>query len=259
MRLSPILAGTLALVLTGTGCATKKYVAQTMAPVEARVTDAEGKLTSQDQKLTQQQGELDTLETNLSRTGERLGDVDSKATAAGEAAQRAGQRADSAQQAADGARTLAQQSMTRTEEVEKNLTQRIEASNKFQLVASETILFNLNQYKLDDESKAKLDNIAARTKEHARFMVEVQGFTDKTGSAEGNEILSQRRAESVTRYLINEHEVPLRAITTIGSGYATPVADDSTRDGRKMNRRVEIRLFVPEGAGGSGQQVATRE
>jgi len=52
----------------------------------------------------------------------------------------------------------------------------------------------------------------------------------------------------VSRYLANEHKIPLRSISMLGSGYALPVADDKTRDGRKQNRRVEIRLFVPEAA-----------
>jgi len=256
MKLSAMMAGALVLTLTGTGCATKKYVAQTVAPVEARVTTTEGKITEQDSKLNQHGTQLDTIETNVSRTNERVGDVDAKATAAGQAAQQAGQRADAAQSSADNARNMAQQSMTRANEVEKTLSAKLDSANKFQLVASETILFKVNQYKLDDESKAKLDSLAARSKEHPRYIIEVQGFTDKTGSPESNEALSQRRADSVSRYLVNQHEVPLRTINTIGSGYALPVADDKTRDGRKMNRRVEIRLFVPEGGSGS-QQVAT--
>jgi outer membrane protein OmpA-like peptidoglycan-associated protein len=79
-----------------------------------------------------------------------------------------------------------------------------------------------------------------------RYIIEVQGFTDKTGSPLTNEQLSQARAAAVARYLANEHKIPVRSITTLGSGYALPVADDKTREGRKQNRRVEVRLFVPE-------------
>jgi outer membrane protein OmpA-like peptidoglycan-associated protein len=256
------MTGALALTLAGTGCATKKYVAQTMAPVEARVTTAEGKNAEQDQALADQQkmnqdqsGQLDTLSTDLSRTTERVGDVDAKATQAGQAAQRAGERADAAQRAADGAKTLAQQGVDRANEVEQSLGRKIESSNRFQLVMSETVLFNVNQFTLSEEAKAKLADIASRTQDHPRYIIEIQGFTDKTGSAETNIALSERRADSVTRFLVNEHKVPLRNINSIGSGYALPVADDTTRDGRKMNRRVEIRLYVPE-AGSATQNVA---
>lgn len=265
MKLTLMTAGALALTLVGTGCATKKFVTQTMAPVEARVTSAEGKNVEQDQalaaqqKLNQDQGtQLDTLSTDLSRTNERVGDADAKATAAGQAAQRAGERADSAQKSADGARTLAQQGLDRANEVQSSLERKLDAVNKYQMVMSETVLFNVNQFTLDDEDKAKLADIAARTQEHPRYVVEIQGFTDKTGSAETNVALSEKRADAVTRWLINEHKIPLRNINSIGSGYALPVADDTTRDGRKMNRRVEIRLYVPEMSSAS-QQVAANE
>jgi OOP family OmpA-OmpF porin len=76
----------------------------------------------------------------------------------------------------------------------------------------------------------------------------VQGFTDKTGGAEYNAALSERRAEAVARYLTTEHKIPVRSISMLGEGYAAPVADDKTRDGRKMNRRVEVRLWVPDSA-----------
>jgi outer membrane protein OmpA-like peptidoglycan-associated protein len=81
-----------------------------------------------------------------------------------------------------------------------------------------------------------------------RFVIEVQGFTDKTGSSTINERLSQQRAQEVARYLANEYKIPVRSISLLGSGYAQPVADDKTRAGRKLNRRVEVRLFVPEAA-----------
>ena len=54
-------------------------------------------------------------------------------------------------------------------------------------------------------------------------------------------MLSQRRAEEVARFLTIEYKVPVRSITMLGEGYAQPVADDHTRDGRKQNRRVEVK------------------
>lgn len=254
MNSNLIMAGALVLSLTATGCATKKYVTRTVndtvAPVEARVTAGEGKNTEQDQKIASATQEIDALQTSLSRTNERLTDADSKATTAGTSAQRANDLATAAQRSADGAMTAANDARTaginRANEVQSALEKKVDAVNKYQMAMSETVLFGLNQATLDDDSKAKLDEIASRAGSNQRFMIEVQGFTDKTGSADTNTMLSQRRAEAVTRYLINEHKIPLRNIDAIGSGYALPVGDDSTRDGRKMNRRVEIRLYVPE-------------
>jgi OOP family OmpA-OmpF porin len=77
-------------------------------------------------------------------------------------------------------------------------------------------------------------------------VIEIQGFTDKTGPAAFNETLSERRAEAVARYLAVEYKIPVRNLTMLGEGYAQPVADDKTRDGRKQNRRVEVKLWIPE-------------
>jgi outer membrane protein OmpA-like peptidoglycan-associated protein len=244
-----MMAGVMVLSLAGAGCATKKYVVKTVSPVEARVTASESKNTEQDKQLADHAKDIDGLTTDLSRTKERVTDADSKAVAAGQAAQRAGERADNAQRsadgaqkAADGAQTTATRSLQRADVIEKNMV----AMNKFDMVKTVTVLFPLNQSKLDKDAQAQLDELAAMADGKERFVIEVQGFTDKTGSAIANEQLSQARAASVARYLANEHKIPVRSITTLGSGYALPVADDKTREGRKQNRRVEVRLFVPE-------------
>jgi outer membrane protein OmpA-like peptidoglycan-associated protein len=244
------MAGALLLSLTGAGCvATHKYVAKTISPVEGRVTATEQKNTDQDKQLADHSKDIDSLTTDLSRTKERVTDADAKAVAAGQSAQRAGERADNAQRSADGAQRSAEgaqraadRGLQRDDVIEKNM----QAMNKFQMAKTTTVLFTVNQAKLNDDAKAELDEIAKMTDGKDRYIIEVQGFTDKTGSALTNEQLSQARADAVARYLVNEHKIPVRSITTLGSGYATPVADDKTRDGRKQNRRVEVRLFVPE-------------
>lgn len=240
------MVGALGLTLVGTGCATKKYVTKTLSPVEGRVTATEGKNVDQDKAIAEQGKEIGEVNTDLSRSKERLSadiaSADAKAAAAGQAANQAGQRADVAQQSADGAKNLAQQGIDRTSQLERN----VDAMNKYQMTKTVTILFTVNQSKLTDDAKAQLDEIAGATNGLDRYIIEVQGFTDKTGTATINEQLSQSRAEATARYLVNEHKIPVRAINQIGSGYATPVGDDKTRDGRKQNRRVEIRLYVPE-------------
>jgi len=256
MKLTLTVAAPMILALAGTGCATKKYVAKVIAPVEAKLSETQtatqtlaGKDTDQDKKLTDQSKQLDELGTDLSRTKERLTDTDAKAVAAGAAANQAGQRADGAQRAADGARTLAQTGVEHADTAQRGVTRAFETMDKlvkYQMLKSETVLFALSQYKLSAESKAQLDDIAKMTSGQDRYMLEVQGFTDKTGSVDVNQQLSQQRAAEVVRYLVNEHKIPVRAISSVGSGYTAPVADDSTSDGRKMNRRVEVRLFVPE-------------
>lgn len=263
MKTTLTMAGAALMSLVGTGCvATHKYVAKTVSPVESRVTATEQKNTDQDKQLADHAKDLDSLTTDLSRTKERVTDADAKAVAAGQSAQRAGERADNAQKAADGAQrsaegaqTTADRSLRRADVIEKNMV----AMNTFQMAKTVTVLFPVNQFKLSDDAKAELDDLAKMTEGKDRYVIEVQGFTDKTGSALGNEQLSQARADSVARYLANEHKIPVRSITTLGSGYALPVADDKTRDGRKQNRRVEVRLYVPESTTSSSTVAAAQE
>lgn len=241
-----LMAGGLALSLAGTGCATKKYVAKSIAPVEARVAVTEAKNGDQDKALAGQSKQIDDLDRDLSRTKEHLTDTDKQVVAAAAAAKNAGDRADAANRSADGARGLAEQGMDRTKQLGRNVERTLDAMNNFQMKKSATILFGFNQAHLNDEAKAMLDDFAKQIDGTDRYAIEVQGFTDKVGSAVANETISQARAAAVTRYLINDHKVPVRSISTIGSGYAAPVGDDKTSEGRKENRRVEIRLFVPE-------------
>jgi outer membrane protein OmpA-like peptidoglycan-associated protein len=251
--------------MIGTGCATKKYVIKTITPVSERVTAVENKNGDQDKLIATSSKEIEELGTDLSRTKEKLNDVDQKAIAAGQSAQQAGQRADGAQRAADGARTLAQQGNDKADAVKQDVQKAVERTistidgmTKYQMLKSETVLFPLNRHNLSAESKAQLDDIAHSATGLERYMIEVQGFTDKTGPPQLNEQLSQDRAVEVVRYLVNEHKVPVRTISSIGSGYTQPVGDDKTRDGRAMNRRVEVRVFVPEVGSAAKAMTASR-
>ena len=243
MKTTLMMAAGLIVSLLGTGCATKKYVAKSISPVEQRVSGTESKNSDQDKTISAQGTEIDSLDKDLSRTKEGLTSVDAKATQAGEAAKAADQKAGVAQQSADGARQTADgavQGLSR-------LDQTVQSLNKFNMAKSESILFGFDKDILSDEAKALLDDVGNQAKNLTRYVIEVQGFTDKTGPAAYNEELSDRRARAVARYLANQFQIPVRNISMLGSGYAQPVADDTTADGRKMNRRVEVRLWVPEG------------
>jgi len=245
MKFNGMFAMALGLSLFGTGCATKKYVAKSIAPVEQRVGATETKDSDQDKTIAGHTTQLGEFDRELSQTKERVTTADAKATQAGDAARIADAKAagaqtaaDSAHQAADGARTFAEQGLTR-------LDQNMQAMNKFTMATSESVLFTINQDTLTDEGKAQLDTIAKQATGLDRYVIEVQGFTDKTGDATYNDSLSERRARNVARYLAAKYQIPVRSISVLGLGYAQPVADDATRDGRKMNRRVEVKLWVP--------------
>ena len=74
--------------------------------------------------------------------------------------------------------------------------------NKYQMSKSETVLFGVNRWTLSKEEKEKLDEFAKAADGLDRYVIEVQGFTDKTGPASYNETLSQERAEAVNREMV---------------------------------------------------------
>jgi outer membrane protein OmpA-like peptidoglycan-associated protein len=248
MKITGLMAGAVAVSLLGTGCATKRYVAKSIAPVEQRVTGTESKNAEQDKTIAAQGTEITELDTSLSRTKEKLSDVDNKATQAGAAAAAAGQKADSAQQTANGAQQAADGAKMFAEQGIDRLGRTIDGMNRFNMAKTETVLFPVNRWTLTPEGRDQLADLAKQATSMDRYVIEVQGFTDKSGSPAYNDVLSQRRAEAVARFLTNEYKVPVRAINMLGEGYAQPVADDHTRDGRKQNRRVEVKLWVPEAA-----------
>jgi len=248
MKTTMYIAAALALSLASVGCvATHKYVAKTIAPVEQRVSGTETKNTEQDQKLTAQASQLEAVDRDLSRTKERLTDTDAKATAAANAARQANDaatqadgKAQGAQQSADGAKTSAMQAQQNVDRLGRN----VDGMVKFKMTSSGMVLFGLGQKSLDADAKAALDDFAKSAGGQDRFVIEVQGFADKTGSSALNDALSQERAEAVARYLANQHSVPLHNITLLGSGVAT--GDQKTREERKQSRKVEYRLLLPE-------------
>lgn len=255
MKTSLILAGAVIASLAGTGCATKKYVAKTVAPVEQRVTGTEGKNAEQDKQIAAERNDLTDLDRDLSRTKEKVTDADTKATQAGLAAQAADQKAAGAQTAADGAQRSAVEAKSFAETGLDRMGRRVEAMNTYQMAKTVTVLFPVGKATLNDDAKQQIDEVAKQASGTDRYIIEVQGFTDKTGSAELNNELSERRAQAVARYLANQSNIAVRHITMLGQGYAQPVADDKTRDGRKQNRRVEVKLWVPEAS--ADKSVAT--
>jgi len=254
MKTTILIAGGLALSLLGTGCvATHKYVAKSIAPVEQRVSGTEGKNVEQDKQLATQGTQIEGIDRDLSRSKERLNDVDTKAIAAGDAARQADAKAQGAQTAADGARGLAQQGVERSTQVSRNLDDFRDSVDKnlgkYNMVKSETVVFGLNKRTLDKDAKEKLDDFGKSLSSMDRYVIEVQGFTDKTGDPIYNDSLSQERAATVARYLANQYKVPLHNITMLGTGISE--GEQKTRADRAQSRKVDIRIFVPNSVSGA--------
>lgn len=235
LRLS--LVGALGVSLVS--CATKKFVVGQVTPVTQRVQTAETRNTEQDRQI-------DALETESSKTKENLADVrqsvntlDTQLKSTTDTAKGAVSAAAQAQQQAADARLYAS---TRADGIEHT----IDNLDKYKLARTTNVLFEIGRSELGADGKSTLDEIAQKTGSLRRYVVEVQGFTDSTGHAATNIALSQHRAEAVVRYLTVARSLPLRNIHLIGAGSAAPIADNKTRQGRRQNRRVEIRIFAPE-------------
>jgi len=206
-----------------TGCATKKYVQQTVSPVQD-ATDAE-------------------LQKGVSRADERAQGADARAAAAATEAARANEQAATGIKDAAAARAVGEKGVARAGEVEASLGNKIENMDNFKLSSTETVLFTLGSSALDDAGKVVLDGVVAKVGSLKHFVVEVQGYTDSTGDPTFNIELSDRRAAAVVRYLTSQGKLPLFRVNTVGFGEESPSADNKTRDGRKQNRRVEVRIF----------------
>ncbi|WP_428772207.1 OmpA family protein [Vibrio sp.] len=99
--------------------------------------------------------------------------------------------------------------------------------------------FAVNSTELKDPSTAQLDEVVYFLEEHPQAKVEVVGHTDSTGAAAYNQVLSEKRAQSVAD-AIKARGVDESRIIVRGEGETQPIADNATRKGREMNRRIEI-------------------
>lgn len=99
------------------------------------------------------------------------------------------------------------------------------------------VYFRTDSAELSDAPKTALDELAFFMEENPKTNVEIQGFTDNTGSPELNKHLSKNRADTVANYLVAQGIEPSR-LETAGLGEQSPVGDNSNSTGRAVNRRV---------------------
>lgn len=205
-----------------------------VTPVENRMGQAENRITDAEQNQKRLSGQVEELTqvANLAKGG-----------------------AAAAQQTADAALG----GVNKTND-------RITSLDDYDEKKTATINFKVGSAVLSPDAKATLDEVAQQAKAEHGFVIEVRGFASSDGSTSLNDRLSEHRAQAVVRYLAQAQEIPLRRIILpFGYGEAMPVADNSTRDGRKQNRRVEVKILVSRGltnpvnvdrpaTSGSGQQ-----
>ena len=105
----------------------------------------------------------------------------------------------------------------------------------------EGVTFDVGSYSLRPEFRATLDKVADNLKQYPNSLIDVYGHTDSTGSDAYNQTLSENRARTVANYLSMQGVSPAR-IRSQGYGETMPVADNTTDEGRRKNRRVEIKI-----------------
>ncbi len=103
------------------------------------------------------------------------------------------------------------------------------------------ITFNTDQDQVKPEFYATLSSVAVVLRKFNQTIVDVAGHTDSTGSLQHNQLLSERRALSVSNYL-TQQGIDNRRFDVRGYGPTQPIATNATEAGRAQNRRVEIQI-----------------
>ena len=119
----------------------------------------------------------------------------------------------------------------------RDLYDRLEAEGR---VATRGILFATNSDRIRPESTPTLNEIGRMLQEHPELRLRIEGHTDADGDEAHNLDLSQRRAASVSQYLVERHGIDAARLETSGLGESQPVADNTTPEGKQQNRRVEL-------------------
>ena len=213
-------------VAVAPACATKKFVRTEVGNVNTKVDTLSGS--------------LEETQERTRKNEERIGAVDTKAEAAGRSAQEA-------RGAADAAAQSARQVGTRVDQVQTELNTAVASSRK--LVFEVTLSEDQGQFKsgktdLPDAAKARLDEVINQLKSDTKnVFIEIEGHTDNVGDKAFNEHLGMERAESVKRYLYEQHQIPLHKMNVISYGEDKPIAPNTNRDGRAQNRRVVVKVL----------------
>jgi outer membrane protein OmpA-like peptidoglycan-associated protein len=214
--------------------------------------DSSGALTAEKIKFSKDSLRVaDSVNSTVVPVENRLGEAETRVAATEENAKRLSGQLDELSQVANlakGGAAAAQETADVAVDGVNKTNDRISSLDDYDVQKTDTINFRVGSWMLSQEAKASLDEIANQAKGQKGFVIEVRGFASSDGGENSNRTLSQKRAEAVMHYLAENHDIPLRRIVLpFGYGEAMPVADNSTRDGRKQNRRAEVSILVSKG------------
>jgi outer membrane protein OmpA-like peptidoglycan-associated protein len=203
-----------AALMLVSGCATKKwvteYVGKEKVEIDQRITGVDQKAGGVDQKVDGVDTRLKSAEGTLTQTSE----------------------------AARGAQARADSAYTKADDTNSRLTRLWSNRNTRNQVETYQVLFGFDKWDLGDNAQTTLVAIIKEMKENPNLTVDLQGYADPVGSYPYNVGLSQRRVESVRRFLV-EKGIELPRINLIGLG---PIAEKGTPNAEK--RKVTVRLMV---------------
>ncbi|MGA2201973.1 MAG: OmpA family protein [Terriglobales bacterium] len=203
--------------------ARKKYIARQTQPIRDRINELD-ELTASNTRA---------IKDTDARAQQGIQLASAKATEADQHAIEAGNKAQAAQQ-------TAQQAHTRLNTVEQVVTN----IDQYQPTTQTEILFKPGQTVLSQNAKTVLDEMATPLKNQRGYVVEVQGFSSGHGQVAIS--TSQKMAESVVRYLVLNHDIPVYRIYLVGMGNAPAPASASageTKPKRIIGGRVEVSLL----------------
>lgn len=229
----------LALATVGlmSGCATKKYVRNT---VDTTAKDLSARIDSTDQGVKANSNQVEELNGVTREHSQKISSLDSGLKQTDTKAQQAmttGQQAQSAAQKAQGdISTLDTKFINR---------------NHYVVLNEEQVRFKFNSAKLEDSFKTALDEVARQLKENPDAILAMEGHTDNVGADQYNIELGKKRVEAVMRYLVVDQEVPFNRISEMSFGKARPISSDKGKEARAQNRSVVVRVMGPQLTGGA--------
>ena len=202
---------------------------------------------AREEAARRQQAELD--QQSLQRARVEADTARAAADAARAAAEAERQRADDARRLAEQQAQQAQASAAQSEQEKNRLRDQLREQLNVILETRETarglivnlsdVLFDTASANLKPGAREKLARVAGILSSHPDLHVMIEGHTDSVGGDDYNQRLSERRADSVRAYLVQQRVAP-SVVGTAGYGESRPVATNGTSAGRQQNRRVEL-------------------
>jgi OOP family OmpA-OmpF porin len=224
--------------------------------------DATGQLVAEKVRFNESDYRVaQTVESRVNPVENRVGETEQRVSQVEQNAQRMSGQIDelaAVSNAAKGGAKAAQETADAAVAGVNATNERISALDDYVPQQTAAINFRVGSAVLSPQAKTQLDDIARKAEMAKGYVIEVSGYTDSTGSVAANRRLSQQRADNVIRYLVENHNIPLRRIITpYGYGEAKAVADNRTRQGRAENRRVEVKILVNRGLTQPGPTINT--